>query len=536
MFGNALFNPSTTPSPRRHSHLDVSIAPKLSQRRSTMPYIDVAGMSPGLGSMMGGYHNAGRPSTPCFVTPTLGGFSGRRFSYDSPLQTLQALSSGGLPTVNRKAAKRAWAKMSTKKWTRSCKIVSILLLASFAVTLFLVRKMKESSVSLQQSSCNDETGTCEAWEAHHHENNPKENFMELVSQNDHYHSLGEEPTNLWVNRWGDVDEEISGTSQSSDTPNESEINIVEEEPLRLEDLPLKMMDYVESVKTFIGDKISGSDSDVESASDQPEESLNHPSESEQELAPVQQTQLMPEMQMRSSSIPSEAPISTSPSHVHVLDGVTSYHGNTHHHAIMGAAPEPKQGLAPMKPAQINAGYQQPLSGAMQQPGLPQPPVGQLPVPRSHVPSQMNGMPAMPSGHLRPQQGYGVPPAPGMPQQYHGQPAPGMPQQYPAPGMPQQYPAPGMPQQYHGHPAPGMPQQYHGHPAPGMPQQYHGQQAPGHRVAPGINPTRYNQQYQQPQYRPTQGGIIGQKPPHYNGYQNNGQKLPPGVNPHRYLEL
>ncbi|CAL4130087.1 unnamed protein product [Meganyctiphanes norvegica] len=173
MFGNALFHPSNTPSPgRRYSHLDVSLAPKISQRRSTAPFIDVAGMSPGLGTMMGDY-NGGRPSTPCFVTPTLGGFSGRRFSYDSPMQTLTAFSRGGLPTVNRKAAKRAWARMNTKKWSRPCKMVTILLLITFAVTLFLVRKMKERPLHMQHESCNDDTGTCQVPDAHIHENDPK---------------------------------------------------------------------------------------------------------------------------------------------------------------------------------------------------------------------------------------------------------------------------------------------------------------------------------------------------------------------------
>lgn len=454
MFGNALFNPSNAPHTpgRRHSHLDVSLAPKVSQRRATSPVINLEGMSPGLGYMNG-------PTTPCFVTPTLGGFSGRRFSYDSPLQTFTALSSGGLPTLNRKAAKRAWATVNSKKWSKPFKMVMIMLLTSFAVTLFLLRKSKESSVPVEMRHvnpppCNEHAGTCDALDAHQH-GNPKEEFLGMVNQAEHFHEL-EEESNLWPNRWTAQDpntnEETSG-SQNSGTSDDSQVNVVEQEPIGLDEFPSKVMGYVESVKTFIGDKITGSED-------------NDGSEVQEDPIPVQDAAL---------EVPVEQSV-INPSHAHVLNGATSWHGNDHSHVVW-----PNQGFAQVPQANM-PGPPQPAH--IQQPQVGQSQLlhshGQAPAPQQQYPNQ--GIPLQPAGHLRPRQ-----------------------------------------PQVIGVPAHHMPQQQYAHPMPNA----------GQPLPPGVNPLRYNQ-YSQPHYNQNQGNIIGHNPQHH---QNRwGQKLPPGVNPNHYRGL
>lgn len=449
MFGNALFTQNVHQTPgRRHSHLDVSLAPKLAQRRATSPVINVDGMSPGLGYMMN------RPSTPCFVTPTLGGFSGRRFSYDSPLQTLTALSSGGLPTLNRKAAKRAWAKMSTKKWSRSWKIIMILLLTSFAVTLFLVRKSRESTVPVQTRDmnpppCNEHAGTCDAWEAHLHENNPKEEFMEMVTQAEHFHEV--EEGDLWVNRWtaqGNYASNEVSESQASEASDDLELNVVEQEPLGLNDLPSKVLDYVESVKSFIGDQIPGSDID----------------EGKAELEGV-------------------SPVQESSSEI------TAPRQGNDHHSVPHPDARPMQGLAqgpsiPQQPGHM----QDPKKGVAY--GL-QPPVdpsqhlqhnGQASAPRQQYHQGIT--PQHPTGHLRPSQPQviGVP-AHHMPQQPYAHPMPNAGQPLP-PGV--------NPLRYNQHSQP----HYNQHPQPRYNQHPHNQNQGiighnhGQRLPPGVNPHHY----------------------------------------------
>lgn len=506
MFGNNHVSPCyTSMSPRRYSQWDVSIAPKISQRRATMPVIDLTGMSPGLGNMMGGYNRNPStpcfdPSTPCFVTPTLGGFSGRRFSFDSPLQTISALSSGGLPTLNRKAAKRAWAKMSTRSWSRSFKITAIIFLTCLAFMLFYFRKVKEDvgsdhSTSLRHASCNEDTGTCEAWEAHFHDNKPKEEFMALVSQNDHYHSLESEPGDLWVNRW--LDQEVamidtSQTSESLDEQNESEVYVVEEPAV-----------------SGAMDLNSASDEKLilESAYDAREDlSIKESPSDSQSLNPSHV------LQGHTDSGPTDIPLKHN--HMHVLNGVTSYHGNTHYHAM----PEQEwemQKLAPVNQAQMNPGHHQLIDGSQHQPAVPQPPTGHLPVPKSNEQKVIYGMQPQPS-NIYPDY---VPPVQGMQQHQH------------------------------------MYAQYHLDMRP----------QPGQSGVPGTNNYNRHQIHNQGHisHNPLnngyhsgfgQGKIIGHNTPQHNGYQTrynqgytgynsvqnngyqNGQRHPPGVNPNRYMGL
>lgn len=498
MFGGAHGTPCYTPmSPRRYSQFDVSIAPKIYQRRATLPVVDVTGMSPGLGNMCG-YNRD--PSTPCFVTPTLGGFSGRRFSFDSPVQTLTALSSAGLPTLNRKAAKRAWAKISPRKWSRLFKITTILLLTGLAFMLFLFRKVKEDiSVAPQGSCSSDKEGAehCGEWESHFHQNKPKEEFMELVSQTDPYHSLESEEGDLWVNRWLVQDTMIdSQTSENLDTQNEVQNKVVEELEQNISNENSATVDDKLLSETLISSYV-------------PTSSVNDPFDLAILNSPSDSMDINPSHVLQGHINSGFTDLPLKHNHKHVLNGVTSYHGNTHYHALPEHEMWEIHEFAPLKQNQINQGLNQ-LIGSPHQSAVPQPEARNLPVQKMNGPT------------------------------------------------------------YNNIPNPNMQSQYYVHPVQDIQQQplYMGPQ-PGRQSAPGIH--NYNQQQQIHNHGPHIIGhnphIIGHNP-HNNAYQNkhsqnkiigytsqhdgyqngykghigynthqhnyqNLQRSPPGVNPNMY---
>ncbi|XP_063599746.1 putative uncharacterized protein DDB_G0271606 [Penaeus indicus] len=178
-------NYQDTPMPRRHSLLDVSLAPKWRHRSHSLGLVNVSGFSPGL-SQMSTSGSQRTPATPCFVSPRMA-FS-TQFSYDSPIQILTSSSPGALTPA---AVSKLKGRCSMKRLSRRWKIVLIMFFTALGTGLFISRKMSEIS-SMHKSSCEDGEHGEHGCETDHRHPGLAERFMDVVSidkVHEHFHTL-----------------------------------------------------------------------------------------------------------------------------------------------------------------------------------------------------------------------------------------------------------------------------------------------------------------------------------------------------------
>jgi len=360
---------------------------------------------------------------------------------------------------------------------------------------------------------------------------------------------------LWANRWSDSDSlNVDEEAADIQTLPYSQDDLVEQEPigsnnLPSEDAPLEVP-AVEESDLWVNRWSVGLDEGT----------------SEIEIPADSQVHVIEQEPIVSEILPSEVSAvevtEINPSHVHVLNGATSWHENDHSHAswamqnmaqLPNANAVPQQPLVPQQPTGHMQASTQGLAPNMLHQQVPQQQAGHMqapsqaavsnmlqPPPVQYQPMHLQGQAGVPQQNLNQVIGNGQA---AVPQQYptqgipHGQAPPPHHQQYYNQGMP--------PQQPTGHLRPAQPQVI-GVPAHHMPhqQQYaHPMPNSGQVLPPGVNPLRYNQYpqahyNQQPQYNQQsqynhQANIIGHNPPHQS---NQGQKLPPGANPNHYRAL
>nr|XP_045614533.1 uncharacterized protein LOC123768180 isoform X2 [Procambarus clarkii] len=180
--------PTGSPT-RRHSMLDVSLAPKWRPRSASMSVVDVTKFSPQFTSGTGLMTRRPSPTpctTPCFVSPRMA-FS-TQFAYDSPLQIL----SSGSP----QALVKLKSKFGLKRLSRRWKIFLILVFSVLAGTLFLVRTLGDNVQTKQnpEITCAEDDLNCLNGDTSH--GHPSfQRFLRAVSppsQPTHYHSLSED--------------------------------------------------------------------------------------------------------------------------------------------------------------------------------------------------------------------------------------------------------------------------------------------------------------------------------------------------------
>ncbi|XP_047486575.1 RNA polymerase II degradation factor 1-like [Penaeus chinensis] len=175
-------NYQDTPMPRRHSLLDVTLAPKWRHRSHSLSLVNVSGFSPGL-SQMSTSGSQRTPATPCFVSPRMA-FS-TQFSYDSPIQIL---TSSNPRILTPGMVSQLKGRFSMKRLSRRWKIVLIMFFTALGAGLFISRKMGEIS-SMNKSSCEDGGHGCEP---DHRHPGLAERFMDVVSidkVHEHIHTL-----------------------------------------------------------------------------------------------------------------------------------------------------------------------------------------------------------------------------------------------------------------------------------------------------------------------------------------------------------